>query len=68
MCTDSDPWEVHAIYFSNCEYLITMKGQDYINSILERVTYDDEEFVESINDKINYLKITEIKNDNNGNV
>lgn len=30
---NDDPWEQHALWFSNCEYLKLMKGQEYIDTI-----------------------------------
>lgn len=33
-----DPWELHALLFSDCEYLRKEKGQDYIREILSKYT------------------------------
>ncbi|XP_076301090.1 uncharacterized protein LOC143219133 [Lasioglossum baleicum] len=30
---ESDPWEQHAKWFSKCYYLLTVKGQDYVNKV-----------------------------------
>jgi baculoviral IAP repeat-containing protein 7/8 len=32
---DNDPWEKHAKYYSECEYLKLMKGEGFINSVKE---------------------------------
>ncbi|KAJ6642032.1 Death-associated inhibitor of apoptosis 1 [Pseudolycoriella hygida] len=36
------PWEQHALWFSKCEYLKLIKGQSYIDSILEKKRLQDE--------------------------
>lgn len=36
------PWEQHALWFSKCEYLKLIKGQEYIDSILEKKKLQDE--------------------------
>lgn len=33
---NDDPWEQHALWFSNCEYLKLIKGQEYIDSVKEK--------------------------------
>lgn len=32
---DDDPWEQHARWFSKCHYLHSVKGRDYVYSVIE---------------------------------
>lgn len=35
---EEDPWELHSLLFSKCEYLVMMKGRRYITKILSKYT------------------------------
>lgn len=40
---NDDPWEQHALWFSKCEYLQLIKGQDYIDRVKTDQVKNDEE-------------------------
>ena len=42
---NDDPWEQHALHQVNCEYLLTMKGTDYIESIKSKFPVDEHDTI-----------------------
>lgn len=56
------PWEHHALWFSECNYLISMKGKEYINQIKsnQRINLEEDEIRTSSKQEISQSEQNEI--------
>lgn len=57
---DDDPWEQHIHFSPNCEYVVLVKGREYINEVQRK--FADKDIAESMHEKKN-LKLEQLDED-----
>ena len=43
-----DPWTEHARFYPTCQYLITSKGQDFVNSVKRTTAMNKDDLIDTI--------------------